>query len=77
MCGMRRRVQVRSGHAASDESVSGDGQRGNALFAELEDAEDDTHLHHERCLKGGENDTADRECAARDCGTRAHQSRFI
>jgi hypothetical protein len=57
--------------------LSGDGQRGNALFAEFEDAEDDAHLHRERGLEGGENDTADRECVARDCGTHAHQPPFI
>jgi hypothetical protein len=49
-----RRVQVRSGQAASGGSVSGNGQRGNALFAELEDAEDDAHLHRERGLEDGE-----------------------
>jgi hypothetical protein len=40
----------------SDGSVSGDGQRGNALFTELKHTEDDAHLHRERGL---ENGTAD------------------
>jgi hypothetical protein len=48
------RVQVRSGHAASDGSVGEDEQRDNVPFAELEDAEDDAHLHRERGLEDGE-----------------------